>query len=79
VAGLIDDREMGCCEAACGAAAGKSLARSPVGAGGQRITRQERIVHGVLARPVLAAQVGWVVQPVLSCRAVWPMVECLRE
>ena len=31
VAGLIDDREMGCCEAVRGAAAGKSLARSPVG------------------------------------------------
>jgi hypothetical protein len=31
VAGLIDDREMGCGEAACGTAAGKSLARSPVG------------------------------------------------
>src|SRR5215216_7586263 len=27
VPGLIDDREMGCCEAVCGAAAGKSLAR----------------------------------------------------
>ena len=27
VPGLIDDREMGCCEAGCGAAAGKSLAR----------------------------------------------------
>jgi hypothetical protein len=75
VAGLIDDREMGCCEAVYGAAAGKSLARSPVGAGEQRITRQERIVHGVLASAVLAGQVGWVVQPVLSCRAVWPVVE----
>jgi hypothetical protein len=31
VAGLIDDREMGCCEAVRGTAAGKSLARSPVG------------------------------------------------
>jgi hypothetical protein len=35
----------------------------------QRITRQARIVHGVLARAVLAAQVGGVVQPVRSCRA----------
>jgi hypothetical protein len=32
-------------------------------------TRQARIVHGVLARAVLAAQVGGVVQPVRSCRA----------
>jgi hypothetical protein len=31
VAGLVEDREMGCCEAVRGAAAGKSLARSPVG------------------------------------------------
>jgi hypothetical protein len=30
VAGLIDDREMGCCEAVCGAAAGKSLARMQI-------------------------------------------------
>jgi len=28
-----------------------------------RITRQERIVHGVLACTVLAGHVGWVVQP----------------
>jgi hypothetical protein len=32
-------------------------------------TRQERIVHGMLASAVLAAQVGWLVQPVRSCRA----------
>ena len=32
-------------------------------------TRQPRIVHGVLARVLLAAQVGWVVQAVRSCRA----------
>jgi hypothetical protein len=31
VTGPIDDREMGCCEAVCGAAAGKSLAHIPVG------------------------------------------------
>ena len=31
VTGLINGREMGCCEAVRGAAAGKSLARSPVG------------------------------------------------
>jgi len=31
-------------------------------------TRQPRIVHGVLAGAVLAAQVGWVVQPVRFCR-----------
>jgi hypothetical protein len=31
VTGPVDDREMGCCEAVCGAAAGKSLARIPVG------------------------------------------------
>jgi hypothetical protein len=31
VAGRIEDREMGCCEAVCGAAAGKSLARIQVG------------------------------------------------
>jgi hypothetical protein len=30
VAGRIDDREMGCCEAVCGAAAGKSLARMQI-------------------------------------------------
>src|SRR5512132_2329267 len=30
VAGLLDDREMGCCEAECGAAAGKSLARMQI-------------------------------------------------
>jgi hypothetical protein len=30
VAGLIEDREMGCCEAVCGAAAGKSLARMQI-------------------------------------------------
>jgi hypothetical protein len=30
VAGLIDEREMGCCEAVCGAAAGKSLARMQI-------------------------------------------------
>jgi hypothetical protein len=29
-------------------------------------TRQPRSVHGVLARAVLTAQVGWVVQPVRS-------------
>jgi hypothetical protein len=66
VAGRIDEREMGCCEAVCGAAAGKSLARSPVRAGGQRITRQQRIVHGVVLSAVLAGQVGRVVQPVRS-------------
>jgi hypothetical protein len=36
---------------------------------GLLFTRQERIVQGVLACAVLAAQVGWVVQPVRSCRA----------
>jgi hypothetical protein len=44
VAGLIDDREMGCCEAVRGAAAGKSLARSPVGCpvvAGLRLPRVE--------------------------------------
>jgi hypothetical protein len=35
----------------------------------QRITRQQRIVHGVLASALLAAQVKWVVQPVRSSRA----------
>src|SRR5215217_6642351 len=30
VAGRIDDREMGCCEAVCGVAAGKSLARMQI-------------------------------------------------
>ena len=30
VAGLVEDREMGCCEAVCGAAAGKSLARMQI-------------------------------------------------
>jgi hypothetical protein len=34
----------------------------------QRITRQERTVHWVLARVLLAAQVGWVVQPMRSCQ-----------
>jgi hypothetical protein len=36
-------------------------------------TRQRGIVQGVLASAVLAAQVGWVVQLVSSCRprAVW--------
>jgi hypothetical protein len=38
-------------------------------------TRQERIVHGVLLSAVLAAQVGWVVQPVRSSRAEWLLVE----
>jgi hypothetical protein len=33
------------------------------------VTRQQRIVHGVLARAVLAAHVGWVVHLVCSCRA----------
>jgi hypothetical protein len=33
------------------------------------ITRQLTIVHGVLASALLAAPVGWVVQPVRSCRA----------
>jgi hypothetical protein len=33
------------------------------------VTSQERIVHGVLARAVLAAQVGCVVQPVRSWSA----------
>jgi hypothetical protein len=32
-------------------------------------TRQARTVHGVLLSAVLAAQVGWVVQPVRSCQA----------
>jgi hypothetical protein len=32
-------------------------------------TRQERIVHLVLARALLAAQVGWAIQPLRSCRA----------
>jgi len=30
VAGRIDEREMGCCEAVCGVAAGKSLARMQI-------------------------------------------------
>ena len=30
VAGRIDNREMGCCEAVCGAVAGKSLARMQI-------------------------------------------------
>ena len=47
----------------------------PVGAGGQRITRQQRIVHGVLARAVLAAHVRWVVQRVPSCRLAWCVVD----
>ena len=75
VAGLIDDREMGCCEAGCGAAAGKSLARSPVGAGGQRITRQQRTVQRVLACAVLAAQVRCCIQLVRSCHPGCAVVE----
>jgi hypothetical protein len=35
---------------------------------GHWLTRQERIVHGVLAGAVLAGQVGGVVQPVRSSR-----------
>ena len=42
---------------------------------GHRITRQERIIQRGLARAVLAAQVGWVVQPVRSCRAGYRQVE----
>ena len=38
-------------------------------------TRQQRIVHGVLASAVLAAQVGGVVQPVRSCGAEYCLVE----
>jgi hypothetical protein len=34
-------------------------------------TRQARIVQGVLARAVLAAQLGGVVQLVRSCRTEW--------
>src|SRR5215208_489486 len=64
VAGLIDDRDMGCCEAVCGAAAGKSLARSPVGAGGQRITRLVLSVHAMRLSAVCAAQVSDQIQPV---------------
>ena len=67
VAGLIDDREMGCCEAVCGTAAGKSLARSPVGCSvvarreGFEPNRQIRslvlYVHPVRLSAVGAAQV----------------------
>jgi hypothetical protein len=32
-------------------------------------TGQERIIHRVLVRALLAAPVGWVVQPVRPCRA----------
>jgi hypothetical protein len=32
-------------------------------------TRQQRIIHGVLERVVLAARVGQAVQPVRSCKA----------
>jgi hypothetical protein len=38
-------------------------------------TRQERIVHGVLARALLAAQVRRVVQLICSCRAEYWLVE----
>jgi hypothetical protein len=41
----------------------------------QLFRRQERIVHGVLACAVLAAQVRWVVQPVRSCRAKYWQAE----
>lgn len=39
------------------------------------LQEQERIVHRVLARAVLAAHVGWVVQPVRSCRVEYWLVE----
>jgi hypothetical protein len=42
---------------------------------GAAITRQERIVYGVLAGAVLAGQVGWVVQPVRSCGAEYARLE----
>jgi hypothetical protein len=38
-------------------------------------TRQERIVHGVLAHVLLAGQVRWVVQLVSSCRPACCVVE----
>jgi hypothetical protein len=41
----------------------------------QRITRQLVTVHRVLARTILAAHVGWVVQPVRPCRPEWRQVE----
>jgi hypothetical protein len=41
----------------------------------RQIRRQARIVHGVLARAVLAAQVGWVVQLVCSCGAEYARLE----
>jgi hypothetical protein len=71
VTGPIGDREVGCCEAVCGAAAGKSLARMQIihGPGRARESshaRQPPTVQGVLAGAVLAAQVGSVVQPVRS-------------
>jgi hypothetical protein len=38
-------------------------------------TRQERIVHGVLARTVLAAHIRCAVQPVRSCPDEWRQVD----
>jgi hypothetical protein len=48
---------------------GEKASRSRALLAWQQITRQERIVHGVLASAVLAAHVGYVVQPVHSSRA----------
>ena len=45
-------------------AEGRPWLRSPLA---WQVTRQPRTVHGVLACAVVAAQVGWVVQPVRSC------------
>ena len=56
----------------CSARRHIGLRTAPLRAGGGTrtpdllFTRQQRIVFGVLARAVLAAQVGWVVQPVRS-------------
>jgi hypothetical protein len=67
VAGLIDGTEMGCCEAVCGTAAGKSLARSPVGCPvvarregfepNRQIRRLVLYVHPLRLSAIYAAQV----------------------
>jgi hypothetical protein len=41
----------------------------------QLLTREARIVRGVLAGAVLAAQVGWVVQRIRFCHAELRLVE----
>ena len=79
VDGLIEDRDMGCCEAVCGAAAGKSLARMQIIRGqagpGSSHARQAPTIQGVLVRAVPAGQVRWVVQPVRSRGCEWRQVE----